>query len=167
MTPHPEFSGSGLRDSSSDLVWTQRSDLLHEPAWCLIKSGSRSWFALLALTGNQGNRDWLSALGTLAASIAVHLMNSDSETPRDRAVWASTSRSCGRRRTATRAVRRRDSDRRRCGASRRALASLLAASISAAAGLFMVRIRSCRTARRYNRDGVSRRLYRLVMRRSG
>jgi hypothetical protein len=58
--------------------------------------------------------DWLSpASGALAVSIALARMNSDSETPRDRAVSASTSRSPGSRRTATRAVRCLDSERLR------------------------------------------------------
>jgi hypothetical protein len=50
-----------------------------------------------------GNR--ASGAGTLADRIALVRMNSDSVIPRDRAVLASTSRSCGRRRTATSAVR--------------------------------------------------------------
>jgi hypothetical protein len=40
-----------------------------------------------------------------ALPMALARMNSDNVTPRDLADWASTSRSCGRRRTATRAVR--------------------------------------------------------------
>jgi hypothetical protein len=43
--------------------------------------------------------------GALADCIALARMNSDSVIPRDRAVLARTSRSCGRRRTATSAVR--------------------------------------------------------------
>ena len=46
-----------------------------------------------------------SAAGILADWIALARMNSDSVTPRDWAVLASASRSCGRRRTATSAVR--------------------------------------------------------------
>jgi hypothetical protein len=43
--------------------------------------------------------------------MALDRMNSESVIPRERAAWASRSRSCGSRRSATRAVRCRDSDR--------------------------------------------------------
>jgi hypothetical protein len=58
--------------------------------------------------------DWLLlASGALAVSIALDRMNSDNETPRDRAWSASMSRSRGSRRTATKAVRCLDSERLR------------------------------------------------------
>jgi hypothetical protein len=63
-----------------------------------------------------GNRASVTSAGALAARIALARMSSDNVIPRDRAVSARTSRSCGSRRTATRAVRRRDSERGRAGA---------------------------------------------------
>jgi hypothetical protein len=102
-----------------------------------------------------------------AVRIALARMNSDSVTPRDLADWASMSRSCGRRRTATRAVRCRDSERGRDGVSRWAFSCFAMARLAAAGGVSTDRIRSRVRARRYNRAGVSRRLYRHRVRRSG
>ncbi len=55
--------------------------------------------------GRAGNRASASVAGALAALIALARMSSESVIPRDRAVSARMSRSAGRRRTATRAVR--------------------------------------------------------------
>lgn len=70
-----------------------------------------------------------------AVRTALARMNSDSVTPRDLADWAIMSRSCGRRRTATRAVRCRDSERDRDGTSRRALSCFMAVCLPGSAGL--------------------------------
>jgi hypothetical protein len=78
-------------------------------------------------------------------------MNSDNEMPRDLAVSKSMSRSSGRRRMATRAVRCRDSERCRGEARRRISALLGAAWPCALAGMPMWGIRSCKRRRRYNR----------------
>jgi hypothetical protein len=69
-------------------------------------------------------------LVTLAVSIALDRMNSDSKTPRNCAFWASMRRACGRRRMATRAVRCRDSDRRRGSAWLRDRALFMAVRLS-------------------------------------
>jgi hypothetical protein len=99
-----------------------------------------------------------------ALDIALDRMNSDNETPHDLAVSKSMSRSCGKKRMATRAVRCRDSERRRGEAWRRNRALLTATGLSALAEMLMERIRSCNPGGRYNRVGVSRRLYRFGMR---
>jgi len=85
-----------LRDAGADVVMSKRvasANLRYNTA-CHEDCGVPS-----------GNRASPSAVGALAARIALALMSSDSVIPRDRAVSARTSRSCGRRRTATRAVR--------------------------------------------------------------
>ena len=85
-----------LRDAGADVVMSERvasANLRYNTAChedCSVPGG---------------NRASPSAAGALAARIALARMSSDSVIPRDRAVSARTSRSCGRRRTATRAVR--------------------------------------------------------------
>jgi len=65
---------------------------------------------------------------------------------------------------ATRAVRCRDSERRRGEAWWRILAALGAAGLRALVEMPMQGIRSCNPGGRYNRVGVSRRLYRFGVR---
>jgi hypothetical protein len=91
----PVLSSRGTRRlPGSDLLARDRSTMAHDPM--------------------KHQPNWLPpASEALAVSIALDRMNSDSETPRDRAVSASMSRSRGRRRTATKAVRCLDSERLR------------------------------------------------------
>jgi hypothetical protein len=70
-----------------------------------------------------------------ALPMALARMNSDNLTPRDLSDSVSTSRSCGRKRTATRAVRCRDSERCGRGVSRCAALVLTGARLSSSAGL--------------------------------
>ena len=106
---------------------------------------------------------WLVASSAPAVCIALDRMNSDSETPCDFAVSASISRSQGRSLTATRAVRCLDSERLR-GMPCSRFPALLTAIFLPPAGPFvrlLGRIRSWNLNLRYNRAGVSRRLYRV------